>query len=503
MSIDASIFKAYDVRGIYPTQLDGEAGTADRARVRRLPGREADRRRARRADLVARDRGRGFISGRAARAARWSTSAWSGTDMLYFYVASQRPGRRRRSSPPRTIPRSTTGSRWSAAGALAPVRRRGHQGDPRARWWPAASRTIRATWDRPPAPRPSARTTRATACPSSTPRACPGSKSCSTPATAWARSAPRPSCPRLPLELVKMYFELDGTFPNHPAGPAVEEANRREIMERVKRRRRDLGHRLGRRRRPLLLHRRHRRVRARRLRHRAARRAVLPKEPGATHRLRRARLARRAATASRPRAAGRSCTASATRSSSADARRERRVRRRGLRPLLLPRQLVRRQRHDPALLVLELLGLRGRQFSELLTPPARALPHLGRDQLDGGRRAARAMARIEERYTRRPDHEARRRLGRLSTTGTSTCGPRTPSRCCASTSRPTPPTTWPATATRSSPSSAADQENGNGDRKARRSPRALVFVPLCVFVVSVLARLSLTVVERSLSCRAD
>jgi phosphomannomutase len=37
---------------------------------------------------------------------------------------------------------------------------------------------------------------------------------------------------RLPLELVKMYFDLDGTFPNHPPDP-LEEANRREIMERV------------------------------------------------------------------------------------------------------------------------------------------------------------------------------------------------------------------------------------------------------------------------------
>jgi phosphomannomutase len=36
----------------------------------------------------------------------------------------------------------------------------------------------------------------------------------------------------LPLELVKMYFDLDGTFPNHPPDP-LEEANRREIMERV------------------------------------------------------------------------------------------------------------------------------------------------------------------------------------------------------------------------------------------------------------------------------
>jgi phosphomannomutase len=38
--------------------------------------------------------------------------------------------------------------------------------------------------------------------------------------------------PKLPVSIVPMYFELDGTFPNHPADPLIEE-NRREIMERV------------------------------------------------------------------------------------------------------------------------------------------------------------------------------------------------------------------------------------------------------------------------------
>jgi phosphomannomutase len=45
---------------------------------------------------------------------------------------------------------------------------------------------------------------------------------------------------RLPLDLVKMNFELDGTFPNHPPDP-LEEANRRDIMARVKAEGADLG----------------------------------------------------------------------------------------------------------------------------------------------------------------------------------------------------------------------------------------------------------------------
>jgi phosphomannomutase len=45
---------------------------------------------------------------------------------------------------------------------------------------------------------------------------------------------------RLPLQTLKMYFELDGSFPNHPPDPLVEE-NRRELAERVVAEGADLG----------------------------------------------------------------------------------------------------------------------------------------------------------------------------------------------------------------------------------------------------------------------
>jgi phosphomannomutase len=45
---------------------------------------------------------------------------------------------------------------------------------------------------------------------------------------------------RLPVRIVPMYFEPDGTFPNHPADPLLEE-NRREIMARVVAEGADLG----------------------------------------------------------------------------------------------------------------------------------------------------------------------------------------------------------------------------------------------------------------------
>jgi phosphomannomutase len=45
---------------------------------------------------------------------------------------------------------------------------------------------------------------------------------------------------RLPVETVRLYFELDGTFPNHPADPLLEE-NRRDVVERVRAEGADLG----------------------------------------------------------------------------------------------------------------------------------------------------------------------------------------------------------------------------------------------------------------------
>ena len=57
----------------------------------------------------------------------------------------------------------------------------------------------------------------------------------------------------------ELCFTIDGTFPNHEANPLIEE-NRRDIVEEVIAAEGRHRHRLGRRRRPLLLHRRQRRV---------------------------------------------------------------------------------------------------------------------------------------------------------------------------------------------------------------------------------------------------
>ena len=69
----------------------------------------------------------------------------------------------------------------------------------------------------------------------------------------------------LPLTVVPLYFELDGTFPNHEANP-IEPENLRDLQAAVRRARRRPRAGLRRRRRPLLRRRRARRDRLARAR---------------------------------------------------------------------------------------------------------------------------------------------------------------------------------------------------------------------------------------------
>ena len=53
-------------------------------------------------------------------------------------------------------------------------------------------------------------------------------------------SPPRTGLPPLPLDLVPLYFELDGTFPNHEANP-LEPENLRDLQARVLAEHADIG----------------------------------------------------------------------------------------------------------------------------------------------------------------------------------------------------------------------------------------------------------------------
>ena len=155
-----------------------------------------------------------------------------------------------------------------------------------------------------------------------------------------------PVLERLPIEPVRCFFEPDGTFPNHEPNPLLPE-NREFIVGKTTRGGRRPRRRVRRRRRPLLLRRRHRRVRPGRLRHRAARR-VDPRE-GAWRQghLRRARELGRARD---DRARGRRAADQPRRPrlhQAPHAQGGRRLRRRGLGPLLLPRLLAGRLGRHP------------------------------------------------------------------------------------------------------------------------------------------------------------
>ena len=200
-----------------------------------------------------------------------------------------------------------------------------------------------------------------------------------------------PLLERLGLDLIETYWEPDGALPR----PRAEPAAAREPRVHHRRGRpagRGPRDRLGRRRRPLLLHRRPGRVRRRRLPDRAARRVDArkaprrddplrrPRQPGGGRR-HRARRRPRADEPRRPRVL-----------QDADARGGRGVRRRGLRPLLLPRLLLRRLGHDPgAADPRAALAARRAHVGAARAVPL-ALLHLRRDQLRG-RRSSRPRSR--------------------------------------------------------------------------------------------------------------
>ena len=144
-----------------------------------------------------------------------------------------------------------------------------------------------------------------------------GSSRCgssSTRPTGWRARCSRPCSSGCRSTPSRCFFEPDGTFPNHEPNPLLPE-NREFIVAKTREEDADLGRRLRRRRRPLLLRRRHRRVRPRRLRHRAAR-GVLAKQGRAAMCSTTSAPAGPSPRRSRRRAARRSSTASGTRSSS-------------------------------------------------------------------------------------------------------------------------------------------------------------------------------------------
>jgi phosphomannomutase len=235
--IDPSIFKAYDIRGVYPEQISGDvarqigAAFVDYLGATRIAvGRDTR--------LSSPELATGFIRGAASRGCEIVDVGVVGTDMLYYAVA------RHDFDGGAIITASHNPKQWNG---IKMVRRGAYALSGDAGIKEVKEAVVAGRYAAEPeetGPTLSMRNVvdeYAEHClgfidPASVPRL----KVVMDTANGMGAVGAAAIFPRLGLELVTMYFELDGTFPNHPADPLLEE-NRREIMARVVAERADLG----------------------------------------------------------------------------------------------------------------------------------------------------------------------------------------------------------------------------------------------------------------------
>ncbi|HSD65813.1 MAG TPA: phosphomannomutase/phosphoglucomutase, partial [Vicinamibacteria bacterium] len=234
--IDAGIFKAYDVRGLYPSQLDAEiARRVGRAFVDYLGARRISV--GRDCRLSSPELAAAFVAGARAQGAEVTDIGVVSTDMLYYHVA-------RHDLDGGAIvtashnPKEWNGLKMVRRGALALS---GDAGIREIRDWVTAGRYADAP--------PPAGELRSATVSEDYARHClsfvdlsriPRLKVVLDTANGMGAVGASAIFAHLPVETVRMYFELDGTFPNHPADPLLEE-NRRDIVERVRAEGADLG----------------------------------------------------------------------------------------------------------------------------------------------------------------------------------------------------------------------------------------------------------------------
>jgi phosphomannomutase len=237
MQDPGTIFKAYDVRGLYPSQIDGGvARQIARAFVNYLGARKIAV--GRDARLSSPEIAAGFIEGARAQGAEVVDIGIVGTDMLYYFVAHHDLDGGAIVTASHN-PKEWNGLKLVRRGALALS---GDEGIGEIKDAVLSGRYAG------PAPPPRAPLTLdvpgpdyARHCLSMIDRSLvPRLKVVMDAGNGMASVCAAEILPALPVEAIRMYFEPDGTFPNHPADPLVE-ANRREVMERVVAERADLG----------------------------------------------------------------------------------------------------------------------------------------------------------------------------------------------------------------------------------------------------------------------
>jgi phosphomannomutase len=237
LSIEPGIFKAYDVRGLVPSQLHPEAARrigrafVDYLGARRIAvGRDCR--------LSSPDLSSSFIQGARSQGAHVTDLGVVSTDMLYYHVA-------RHDLDGGAIvtashnPKEWNGLKMVRRGALALS---GDAGIREIREW--LSEGLYA--DEAPATADLATAEPidgyAAHCLSFVDSArIPALRAVLDTANGMGAVGAAAVFARLPqVETVRMYFDLDGTFPNHPADPLIEE-NRRDIVARVLAEQADLG----------------------------------------------------------------------------------------------------------------------------------------------------------------------------------------------------------------------------------------------------------------------
>ena len=237
-TIDPAIFKAYDVRAVYPAQIDGEvARRVGRAFVDYLGGapRIAVGRDVR---LSSPEIAGAFIEGVRSEGAAVTDIGVVGTDMMYFYVASRDLDGGAIITASHN-PKEYNGIKMVRRGALALS---GDAGIKEIKAAIGAGRFAdKGTKTGPPVATHTIADDYAEHCLSFIDRSVVKPlKVVMDTGNGMGAVGASAIFHRLPVQPVKMYFELDGTFPNHPPDP-LEEENRREIMERVVAEKADLG----------------------------------------------------------------------------------------------------------------------------------------------------------------------------------------------------------------------------------------------------------------------
>ncbi len=237
MNIDPSIFKAYDVRGIYPGQINGEMARrigcafVDYLGAKRIAvGRDVR--------ISSPEIAKGFVKGAASRGCHVTDIGVASTDMLYYAVARYDLDGGAIITASHN-PKEWNGIKMVRKGALALS---GDAGIKEVKEAILAGRYADAADEPPP-------TVAGRGITDEYARHClsfidtgkvPSLKIILDTGNGMGGVGAEAIFPQLPLDLVKLYFELDGTFPNHPPDP-LEEANRREIMHWVLQEKAGLG----------------------------------------------------------------------------------------------------------------------------------------------------------------------------------------------------------------------------------------------------------------------